>query len=247
MDNKPKKALFNITLACIMISVFIMFGFLGNDAEDTVMDRIVGIVAIISGIGSLFVGVSSIFSTSLDNVREYFATGDTKEMGEARKVLYNYRYIKIKYGKSIFDGDFDQWVQQSEILCDGFILPTNKDEILSAASVCMNFFQMWGLLQNKGFLPVWVFETASGYSIIKLHQAIDDILYVRRETNPFYGQQFSLLCARILKKYKKDIRQCVISEKEYIMKKLDISEETARKWLEDDIINNKNFGLKKAP
>ncbi|MBQ7875350.1 MAG: hypothetical protein IJ306_09400 [Oscillospiraceae bacterium] len=244
MDNKPKKALFAITSICVMITILVAFGFFSKDTEDTVMDIIVGIVAIISGIGSVFVGIASIFSTSLDNVREYFATGDTKEMGEARKVLYNYRYIKIKYGKSIFDDDFDLWIQQPKIQSDGFIMPAGKDEILAAASVCMNFFQMWGLLQNKGFLPIWVFETASGYSIIKLHQAMEDILYVRRETNPFYGQQFSWLCARILKKYKKAIAQCIKSEKEYIVQKLGISEEKAAKWLEDEIANNKKFGIK---
>lgn len=244
MNNKLKKSLFAIGSICVTITICVVFGFFGNNEEDIIMNRIVGIVAIISGLGSLLVGVASIFSTSLDNVREYFATGDTNEMEEARRVLYNYRYIKIKYGKSIFHKDFDLWAQQLEKQTDSVLSVTTKEEIIAAAGVTMNFFQMWGLLQNKGFLPMWVFETASGYSIIKLHQAIEDILYDRRETNPFYGQQFSWLCTRILKKYKKAIRKCVCNEKEYMMQELGISENKAVQWLENGIINNKNFGTK---
>lgn len=242
MNNKLKKSLFTIGSICVTITICVVFGFFGNNAEDVIMNRIVGIVAIISGLGSLLVGVASIFSTSLDNVREYFATGDTNEMEEARRVLYNYRYIKIKYGKKLCDKDFDTWAQQLER--DGVLVATTRAEVISAAGVTMNFFQMWGLLQNKGFLPMWVFETASGYSIIKLHQAIEDILYDRRETNPFYGQQFSWLCARILKKYKKAIRLCVGNEKQYMLQELGISEEKTAQWLEEGIVNNKKFGAK---
>ena len=185
------------------------------------MNRIVGVVAVVPGIGSLLVGISSIFSTSLDNVREYFATGDTVEMQTARSVLYNYRYIKIKYGKTVYDEDFDQWVQQEEIQNHPILKVTSKKEIFAASELTLDFFQMWGLLQSKGFLPMWVFETASGYSIIKLHQAVEDILTEKRKTNSFYGQQFSLLCKRITKKYKKAVRLCAEKEKHFISQKLD--------------------------
>lgn len=221
MKNNTKKALYIVGTLCVIITFSIFFIFFGK-SQDDIINIIVGVVAIISGIGSLLVGISSIFSTSLDNVREYFSTGDTVAMEKARSILYNYRYIKIKYGKTIYDEDFDQFAQQQEIQEHPMLRTTNKEEILSAAETTLDFFQMWGLLQGKGFLPMWVFETASGYSILKLHQAVEDILTEKRKTNPFYGQQFSFLCDRIKKKYKKVILQCIESEKLYIAQNLDI-------------------------
>jgi hypothetical protein len=84
---------------------------------------------------------------------------------------------------------------------------------------------MWGLLQSKGFLPVWVFETASGYSILKLHDSVEDIFEKNRETNPFYAMQFTALCERIAQKYKKAIRQCVENERAYVMRELGLTAE----------------------
>lgn len=222
MRNNTKKTLIIVGSICSTIVICIVFGFFGNKEEDIIMNRLVGIVAIISGLGSLLMGIASIFSTSLDNVREYYATGDTPDMSNARHVLYNYRYIKMKYGKSVFDADFDVWAQQIPEEEDKALHKTNCQEIFDAMGLTTNFFQMWGLLQSKGFLPMWVFETASGYSIIKLHESVEDILKDRRETNPFYGMQFTHLCERIARKYKKAICQCVDNEREYIIRELGI-------------------------
>ena len=136
--------------ALLVLCVFLAF--FGSNGDDT-MDSVVGVVAIVSGIGSVIMGVSSIFSTSLDNVREYYATGDSDAMRQARGVLYNYRYIKIKYGKTIFDEDFDEWAK-SLPQGEGIAHSTTKKEILAAASTTNDFFQMWGLLQHKNFLPM---------------------------------------------------------------------------------------------
>jgi hypothetical protein len=176
-------------------------------------------------------GISSIFTSSLDNVREYYATGDTEKMVDARKVLYNYRYIKIKYGKTISDDDFDKWIKENIETSQTVLSSTTKQEIQSAASVVADFFQMWGLLQNKGFLTIWVLETASGYSIIKLYEAIDDIVIQARATNPFYAGQFQNLCIRINSKYRKAILECRKREIEYMRQKLGIK----------DVSNNRYF------
>ena len=213
--------------ALLVICVFLAF--FGSNGDDT-MDSVVGVVAIVSGIGSVVMGLSSIFSTSLDNVREYYATGDSDAMREARGVLYNYRYIKIKYGKTIFDADFDEWAEKKLAEGAGVAHRTTKKEIFDAASTTNDFFQMWGLLQSKNFLPMWVFETASGYSIIKLHEALEDINTANRATNPFYGLQFKELCVRISKKYKKAIAKCRENEAEFIKNNLKIKDLTDNKF-----------------
>ena len=221
MKNKVRKTLLIIGGICTTIAVCLFFGFFGGD-DGLLVNQIVGIVAIVSGLGSLLVGVSSIFSTSLDNVREYFATGDTPEMSNSRFVLYNYRYIKIKYGKTIYDKDFDEWASTIS-QTDPAILPTNKAKICEAADIQLNFFQMWGLLQSKGFLPMWVFETASGYSILKLGEATMDIIKEHARTNPFYAGQFVELCKRIAKANKKAIKLCRENEEKYILKTFGVS------------------------
>lgn len=222
MKNK-RNVILLIGCVCSTIAICVVFGFFGKAKEDVIVNRIVGIVAIISGIGSLLVGVSSIFSTSLDNVREYYSTGDTPEMSKARAVIYNYRYIKLKYSKTVYDQDFDEWVKENVDGKESFLLPTNKKEIFEAADITANFFQMWGLLQYKGFLPIWVFETSSGYSILKLHEGIEDILEFERRNNPFFGGQFTDLCFRIYARNKKAIKTCFDREEKHIKKELDLS------------------------
>ncbi len=225
------KSIFLLTTGIVsMLVICVALGFFGQNKEDVIINRIVGVVAIISGIGSVFMGISSIFSASLDNVREYYATGDSKEMAFARHVLYNYRYIKIKFGKTIFDDDFDEWVKENITSENSVIRVTNKNEVLAAAAVTADFFQMWGLLQYKNFLPMWVFETASGYSIIKLYEASEDIFLYHRLTNPFYAMQFKGLCVRIASKYRKDISKCREKESEYIKNELGIEDLSGNKY-----------------
>ncbi len=229
MKDKIKKGIVVLLSVSTMILLCVAVGFFGKTDEDIVINRIVGIVAIASGIGSIVIGVATILSSSLDNVREYYATGDTVEMSEARRILYNYRYIKIKFGKTVGDKDFDEWIKENIDSSKMPLFVTNKSEILSAASLTTNFFQMWGLLQYKGFLPIWVFETASGYSIIKLYEAIYDIRKEKCSSNPFYGGQFKDLCVRINAKYRKAILQCRNKESDYIKETFGIKDLSANK------------------
>ncbi len=213
MKGNGKKILLIVGSICSMIAICVVFGFFGQSEEDVIINRIVGIVAIISGLGSLLVGISSIFTTSLDNVREYFANGERAEIANARHALYNYRNIKIKYNKTVYDEDFDRWVAEniSEDNKDFYV--KGKDEIFSSASTIANFYQMWGLLQYKNFLPIWVFDSTSGYNMIRLYQSVADIIERKREANPLYAGHFEGLCQRINAKYKRVIKKCKDSER----------------------------------
>lgn len=232
MKDKLRRVMLLLVGITTMIVICVAVGFFGQNEEDIIINRIVGVVAIVSGVGSVIMGISSLFTSSLDNVREYYATGDAPELAEARGVLYNYRYIKIKYGKTIADEDFDEWVKANIQSGNGPIAPTTKQEIMSAASVTADFFQMWGLLQGKGFLPIWVFETASGYSIIKMYEAITDIVAQMRASNPFYAAQFENLCLRINAKYKKAVLQCREKEREYIGGVIGVKDLTDNKYFD---------------
>ena len=111
MREKSKSILIGLGSVASILFLYIIYRYLNLGDGESAMEGIVGIVAIISGMGSLLVGVSSIFTTSLDNVREYFATGEDPEIADARHVLYNYRNLKIKYGKSVYDADFEEWLK----------------------------------------------------------------------------------------------------------------------------------------
>ena len=219
MKGNLKKILIVLGSISSTIAICIVFGFFGKNQEDIIINRIVGIVAIISGLGSLLVGVSSIFTTSLDNVREYFFTGEQAEIADARHVLYNYRNIKIKYGKSIYDKNFDEWVKENITADNENFYVEGKAQILKASSRVANFYQMWGLLQYKNFLPIWVFDTTSGYNVIKLYQAIEDILEHKTRENPMYAGHFRDLCKRVYAKYKKIIIKCRDSERNLFIEK----------------------------
>ena len=70
MKEQSKRIIVMLGGVISMLIVCIVFSFIGWNTEDSVMERVVGIIAIISGVGSVLVGLSSISTTSLDNVRE---------------------------------------------------------------------------------------------------------------------------------------------------------------------------------
>lgn len=223
MRGNAKKILLIAGSICSTTAICIIFGFFGGGGEDAIINRIIGIVASISGFGSLLVGISSIFTTSLDNVREYFSAGEKPEIADARHLLYNYRNVKIKYGKTVYDEDFDLWLEENFNKDDkDFYIEGGKEELLKAASRVANFYQTWGLLQSRNFLPIWVFDTTSGYNIIKLYQSMSDIIDRKREANMLYAAHFEDLCKRVYAKYHKVINLCRDGERDMINKKFNV-------------------------
>ena len=224
MRERGKSILIALGSVASVFFLYIVYRYLNLGAGESAMEGIVGIVAIISGMGSLLVGVSSIFTTSLDNVREYFATGEDPEIADARHVLYNYRNVKIKYGKSVYDADFEEWLKENITEEDKDFYLEGKEQVFKAASRVANFYQMWGLLQDRNFLPIWVFDTTSGYNMIRLYQSVADIIEHKREANPLYAGHFENLCKRINAKYKKVIKLCRDSERKLFLEKYKVED-----------------------
>lgn len=192
--------LLSVVMAMVALAlIVIMFAF---DKSADVMNKIVAAIAVVSGISSIILGISSIFSATLDNVREYFVTGDTPEHSSTRSLLYKYRDFKRKTGKTIYSPDFDEAAGK-------FGLTAKKEDIEKASSFICNFFHLWGLLAKKRFLPMWVFESSSGFSVVKLYEAVEDIIkYNIEESNLYYAENFKWLKDKIESKYKKEIDKC---------------------------------------
>lgn len=132
---------------------------------------IVNIVAILSGISGILVGAASIRISNLGAVQEYFQQGDSREYTEARRKLY----YKIDKREKIDKDDID-------------------------AGIVVSFFHFWGLMVKKHYLPVWVFESASGYAVIRLYEGITEMIEDRRKDNPQYAEYFEWLYKKIKKK-----------------------------------------------
>ena len=145
MINKKNKTYFFVVMSFVCI-VFIVGFHILDGRNITLFDPIieyikqyhikdvVNIVAILSGISAILVGVASIRISNLGAVKEYFQQGDNKEYTTARHNLYK----KFEEGVSIDPNDAD-------------------------ASNTVSFFHFWGLMVKKKYLPFWVFKSASGH------------------------------------------------------------------------------------
>ena len=149
MINKKNKTYFFVVMSFVCI-VFIVGFHILDGRNITLFDPIieyikqyhikdvVNIVAILSGISAILVGVASIRISNLGAVKEYFQQGDNKEYTTARHNLYK----KFEEGVSIDPNDAD-------------------------ASNTVSFFHFWGLMVKKKYLPFWVFKSASGHAVIR--------------------------------------------------------------------------------
>ena len=223
MKDQNKRILVMLLGAISMLIFCIVFSLFGWGDDDSAMERIVGIIAIISGMGSVLVGISSISTTSLDNVREYFSTGEDEKVAKARHVLYNYRNLKIKYGKTVKDEDFDEWISENlNENDDKDFYVKDKKAVYDASSKVLNFYQMWGLLQSRNFLPIWVFDTTSGYNMIRIYEATIDIIEEKRESNRLYAGHVQDLCVRVNDKYSEVIDACRADNRKQFIEKYDV-------------------------
>ena len=238
MKDQNKRITFMLIGVISMLIVCVVFGFVGWNTEDSAMERVVGIIAIISGVGSVLVGLSSISTTSLDNVREYYSKGEEEGVAEARHVLYNYRNLKIKYGKTVHDADFDEWVKENlnkELDKDFYV--EDKEAVYKASSKVLNFYQMWGLLQSRNFLPIWVFDTTSGYNMIRIYEATVDIIEEKRESNRLYAGHVQDLCVRVNQKYGDVIEACRADNRMQFINKYGVEDPDASPYFNMTITN----------
>lgn len=112
MINKQNKGFMWICLSavCLVILLFLKFNEVNVIADKIVgtifsthIKDVVNIVAILSGVTGILVGVASIRISNLGAVEEYFQQGDAKEQTEARRKIY----VLINNGQKIDKNDVD--------------------------------------------------------------------------------------------------------------------------------------------
>lgn len=82
-----------------------------------------------------------------------------------------------------------------------------------AASEICSFFNFWGMMVRKKFLPIWIFKSASGPSVVRLYIILNEFISERRETgNKFYAVDFEYLVKKIKSKYNIEYSQVSSNE-----------------------------------
>ena len=149
MINKRNNS-YKICIVCVMSIVILVFLYFCKKidylkiiykfAKETKIKDVVNIVAILSGISGVLIGVASIRISNMGAVKEYFQQGDSLENVAAGSII--------------------------------------------------SFFHFWGIMVKKKYLPLWVFESASGYAVIRLYEGLQEMIEERRKDNEKYGEYF---------------------------------------------------------
>ena len=67
------------------------------------------------------------------------------------------------------------------------------------AAYVINFFHHWGLMAKKHYLPMWVFDGASGAGAVRLYERLEPHINRLRDKNgdKRYAEYFEWLCKKI--------------------------------------------------
>lgn len=121
---------------------------------------------------------------------------------------------------------YQQGDSENYVKARGFISSKNNlkgiDDQKQVSDI-VNFYELWGLLNSKKYLPIWVFGGVSGIRVVEMYIRLTNLIMSVRDgtidssgkkpINPFYGKQFEELAYRIYRKYKKNFDLTNFEEK----------------------------------
>lgn len=136
------------------------------------------IIGIITGIIGAITGILGMIFSLLRSRRDSYDT-----VNEFLTQIESKEFIEIK--SYIYNHNEDNW--------------DAKDK--NAAAI-VNFFHHWGMLAKRGYLPLWVFESATGSGACRLYECVKPYIETRRQLNhdDTYGEYFEWLYLKL--KYK---------------------------------------------
>ena len=71
--------------------------------------------------------------------------------------------------------------------------PIDADDASQVAS----FWHFWGLMVEKGLLPLWVFQGSSGTRVVQYYSKLESHIQDMRRGNPNYAEHFETLRNRV--------------------------------------------------
>lgn len=166
-----------VAIAFISLSVLLCIIFYFEEISKSIFDE--GILAIMVGVSAIATGLTGVvLSFSSMKVAKFDAIREYFQQGDTPQMIKNRSKI------------YDMEMEGIEI------------DQTAAAEVC-SLYHFWGMMVSKGYLPLWIFKSSSGYSVIKLFCLLEPHIFERRAiTSKHYAEGFEQLAKKIEKKYK---------------------------------------------
>ena len=139
------------------------------------IEQIFAIVSAIISLIALFLSIFSLWQSRASIVKDFFAQGDSKEMKEYRKIIYDI---------------YNQKMDESDIL-------DKLKQYSVEVSHVVSFYDCWALMVKKHYLPKWAFQASSKYTAKNIYDKIKPYIEFRRETQFEYASHFEWLIKKI--------------------------------------------------
>ncbi len=140
---------------------------------------IVSLFGIVTGIFGVIFGLKKDRHVKLEAIKQYYDESNSEEL----------RRIRKKVAADMKKGDLDF-------------------QTISEEGKMIGFYDKWGELCAKGYLPLWLFEGAPGYHVVSQYEYFKEYIEFRREEtykghkNTGYALYFEKLAHKIMKRYK---------------------------------------------
>lgn len=131
------------------------------------------IIGTVTGIVGMFTGIGSLVYSGLNHRRDcYLAVHEYLTAVEDKDFIEAKKYV---YSTSHFEIDDEK------------------------AAVIVNFFHHWGMLAKRKYLPLWVFDGATGKGACRLYERVLPYIEARRKHNgdPSYAECYVWLYKKI--------------------------------------------------
>lgn len=165
---------------------------------------IFSIIGVITGSAGMIIGIIGIIHNRFLAVHNFFTSMEDQDFISARHYIYN-------RAEPFFVDDVDA---------------------ARNAAMIINFFQHWGLLSRKHYLPIWVFDSGSGAGTIRLYELTKNFIIQMRKKITIQHMQMNLsgyMCFYLNVKTKSQkgvFRSHKVSKRAFLIAMSSISEST---------------------
>lgn len=139
------------------------------------IDQIFAIISTVISFIALFLSIFSFQQSRASAVKDFFAQGDSKEMKEYRKIIYDI---------------YNQEVNENDIL-------EKLKESSAEVSHVVSFYDCWALMVKKHYLPKWAFQASSKYTAKNIFNKIKPYIEFRRREQREYASHFEWLIKKM--------------------------------------------------
>jgi len=150
------------------------------------MEQALSFISMLISLFALFLSIFSFWQSRASATKEFFVQGDSVEMKQYRKAIYDIYNLNYSEEKILEE------------------LKLKTDEI----SHVVSFYDFWALMVKKKYLPKWTFQASSKYTMINVYNKIKPYIEYRRLTQPEYASHFEWLVNQSTKSKKRSNCHC---------------------------------------